>query len=174
MKSQNKEKLTLRYFGEDVLRQRASEIKAIDDSLVQLAEQMHELVKRADGVGLAAPQIGIPQRIIVINLGDKKNVYTLINPEIISASNEFIDWEEGCLSVPGINANVSRPAQIVVRGQFLNGDEVSIETDGLLARVFQHEIDHLDGVLFIDRLEKFKRDEIRSELKQIKKLGKKK
>jgi peptide deformylase len=172
MNSANKNKLTLKYFGEDILRQRASEIKTIDDSIVELSKQMHELLKRADGVGLAAPQIGVSKRIIVIDLGDKKNIFTVINPEIVSSSSELINWEEGCLSVPGINIDVLRPAKIIVKGQSVTGKEVNIEADGLLARVFQHEIDHLDGILFIDRIEKFKKDDIRSELKQIKKLGK--
>ena len=168
------ENLTLKYFGENILRQKANEIKTIDDSLVELAKQMHEFVKKADGVGLAAPQIGIPQRIIITNLGDKKNIFTIINPQIVSTSDKLVEWEEGCLSIPGINCNITRPAQIVVKGQSLEGKEFNIEADGLLARVLQHEIDHLDGILFIDRLEKYKRDEIRSELKQIKKFGKEK
>ena len=168
------ENLTLKYFGEDVLRQKATEIKKIDDSIVELAKQMHEIVKKADGIGLAAPQIGILKRIIVINLGDKKNVFTLINPQIISTSSKLIGWDEGCLSIPGINTEVIRPAQIVVKSCSIDGKEFIIEADDLLARVFQHEIDHLDGILFIDRLEKYKRDEIRAELKRIKKFGKEK
>ena len=169
-----KERLTLKYFGENILRQKASKIETIDDSLIELSEQMHELLKRADGVGLAAPQIGISKRIIVINLGDGKNVFTVINPEIISSSSELIIWEEGCLSVPGINVDVTRPAQITVKGKLIDGKEFNIEANGLLSRVFQHEIDHLDGILFIDRIEKYKRDEIRYELKQVKKFGKEK
>jgi peptide deformylase len=140
------EEMTLKYYGEQVLRQKSVEIEKIDDTIVELAKKMHEIVKKADGVGLAAPQIGILKRIIVINLGDKKNVYTIINPQIKIASSKMIEWEEGCLSIPGINSNVKRPEQITVTGQTIEGKEMQIEANDLLARVIQHEIDHLDGI----------------------------
>jgi peptide deformylase len=124
------------------------------------------------GIGLAAPQIGLNKRIIVLDINSEiRNKIALINPEIVSSSDIGVPYEEGCLSLPGLNAEVIRPAGILVKGLSPNGDIVEYEASGLFARVLQHEIDHLDGILFIDRIEKYIRNEFRAELKRIKKLN---
>jgi peptide deformylase len=133
---------------------------------------MFEIMHKERGIGLAAPQIDIGKRIIVVDTGEERSRrLALINPEILEFSDNLEPYEEGCLSVPRLLADVVRPAEIVIRGINTNGNEVEFEASGLMARVLQHEIDHLNGILFIDRIEKFIRDEFRTELKKIKKLN---
>ncbi|NLM36934.1 MAG: peptide deformylase [Firmicutes bacterium] len=132
-----------------LLRQKAKPVKKITKRLKKLAQNMLETMYAADGVGLAGPQVGVDERIIVIDVGDGPLV--LINPEIVSATGEARDVE-GCLSVPGRNGYVTRAAKVKVAAVDLEGRRVEFAGEGLLARAFQHEIDHLDGVLFIDRL----------------------
>lgn len=132
-----------------LLRQKARPVKKVTKRIKKLAQNMLETMHAADGVGLAGPQVGVSERIIVIDVGDGPIV--LINPEIISATGEIRDVE-GCLSIPGRNGYVTRAAQVRVAGVDLEGRRVELAGEGLLARAFQHEIDHLDGILFTDYL----------------------
>jgi len=140
----------IRVFGDPVLRQRAAEVKDIDAKVVRLAEEMIETMHDAPGVGLAAPQVGIERRIFVYDVGE--GARTVINPEIIESSGEW-EYEEGCLSVPELHWPIIRPRQVHLVGLDLEGDELSIEAAERLARVFQHELDHLNGILLLERLE---------------------
>lgn len=140
----------IRLFGDPVLRQRADEVEELDGRLARLAGDMVETMYEAPGVGLAATQVGVNKRLFVYDVGDGPR--TIVNPVIAEAQGEW-DYEEGCLSVPGLHWNIVRPRQVHLTGFDLEGNELSIEADELLARVFQHELDHLDGVLLIERLD---------------------
>jgi peptide deformylase len=144
----------IRVFGDPVLRQRAAEVKEIDGKIVRLSEEMIETMRDAPGVGLAASQVGIERRIFVYDVGD--GAQTVINPEIIESSGEW-EWEEGCLSVPDLHWPIMRPKEVHLVGLDLDGNEISIEADELLARVFQHELDHLNGILLLEHLDKDQR-----------------
>ncbi len=164
---------SLVYYGNTTLASVAERIENIDDSTVSLIREMSDIMMKERGLGLAAPQIDVGKRIIIVDPGDGKNSrIVLLNPEIKEFSDEFEPYEEGCLSVPNIFTDVIRPAEIHVKGITPEGKEIEFEASGLTARILQHEIDHLNGILFIDRLEKYIRDEFRSELKKIKKLNK--
>ena len=130
--------------GEPVLRKKAKVVTKFDDKLVELLEDMADTMYEADGVGLAAPQVSILKRVVVIDIGE--GLLELINPEQIDA--------EGCLSIPGEDGEVKRPYVVRVRAQDRNGNTFEIEGEELLARAFCHEIDHLDGILFVDKVEK--------------------
>ena len=163
----------LRY-GERDLHGRAAEVTAFDDDLQRLVDDMIETMYAAPGIGLAAPQIGVPLRVIVIDLslgrkGD--DLIVMANPEFVSRDGTQLE-EEGCLSAPGFNATVVRPAKAVVKGMDRRGEPITIEAEGLLARAFQHELDHLDGVVFIDRLRGIKRDLIVRRIQKLRKSGK--
>jgi len=145
----------IRVYGDPVLRAAASKITEIDDSLVELAERMFEVMYRAPGIGLAGPQIGVEKRIFVYDLDDDPQV--ILNPEIVESSGEWV-YDEGCLSIPGLFVEMLRPRQILVRGVTLAGEEVEVEADELLSRLFQHEVDHLNGVLMFDRMTPDQRD----------------
>lgn len=161
------------YFGSDILRGSAEEVENIDDDVLSLIDSMFKIMYKNNGVGLAAPQINIPARIIVIDTQEKKSSpVAVINPVIKEASDELCGFEEGCLSVPGIRADITRPAKVLVTGISPDGKEFQAEAEGLLARVFQHETDHLDGKLFIDYLEPYEKNELRHILKKIKKMNK--
>ena len=161
------------YYGNATLASTAEKVKKIDDSIIKIINNMFEIMYNEKGIGLAAPQIDLNKRIIVVDTNDEtKSKIALINPEIISFSDTVALYEEGCLSLPGLNADVERPTEIAVKGVLPSGEMVEFEADGLFARVLQHEIDHLDGMFFIDRIEKYKKNELRSELKRIKKLNK--
>ena len=147
--------------GDPVLRTPAVPVEVFDDGLRSLVTDMFETMYHAEGVGLAAPQIGLSQRILVIDTRhdddpDRGRV-ALINPEIVAVSRETDKASEGCLSIPGLEEFVVRPAVVEVRGLDPEGREVTIEADDLLGRALQHEIDHLDGVLFLDRVSPLKR-----------------
>ena len=153
--------LQLRYYGDPVLRKRAKPVAEITDTELQFAEQMFmTLEATGNGIGLAATQVGVLKRIIIINIGEVDDeVYeplVLFNPEILSFEGEIVA-EEGCLSIPDVTADVKRPERIVVAGTNAERESIRIEADGLLARVLLHEIDHLNGVLFIDRIGGLKR-----------------
>ncbi|EQF23730.1 peptide deformylase [Clostridioides difficile CD160] len=137
--------------GEPVLRKKSKKVEKIDEKIIQLLDDMAETMYDADGVGLAAPQVGILKRVVVIDIGEE--LIELINPEIIETSGEQID-EEGCLSVVGEGGDVRRPNYVKVRALNRNGETIELEGEELLARAFCHEIDHLDGILFVDRIEK--------------------
>lgn len=148
----------IRIFGDPVLRQRASEVEEVDGRLVRLVEDMIETMYDAPGVGLAAPQVGVERRLFVYDVGDGEGAKAIINPVISEAAGEWA-FEEGCLSVPGLHWTIIRPKQIHLTGYDLDGNEISIEADEYLARVFQHELDHLDGVLLLSHLEEKERKE---------------
>jgi len=140
----------IRVVGDPVLRQRASEVTEIDGRLAKLAEDMIATMYDAPGVGLAAPQVGVEKRLFVYDVGEGPRA--VVNPEIVEATGEWT-YEEGCLSVPGLSWPITRPKQVLLRGLDLDGNELEIEADELEARCFQHEVDHLDGVLLIERLD---------------------
>jgi peptide deformylase len=138
-------------------------VKAIDDEVRRLAEDMLETMYAAPGIGLAAIQVGVPKRVITLDLAKKdepKAPQVFINAEIVSSSEERATYEEGCLSIPEYYDEVERPAQVKVRFTDLDGKVQEIEAEGLLATCLQHEIDHINGVLFIDHLSKLKRDRV--------------
>jgi peptide deformylase len=142
--------------GDPVLREKAKKVTKISDALQRLLDDMAETMYAANGIGLAAPQVGLSKRIIVVDAG--QGLHALINPEIISASGSVTD-REGCLSVPGIWGEVKRAAEIKVRALNRDGKTIEIEASQLFARVLQHEIDHLDDILFVDRALKIARIE---------------
>lgn len=144
----------IRVFGDPVLRQRAAEVEEIDAKIVRLSEEMIETMYAAPGVGLAAPQVGIERRIFVYDVGE--GPATVVNPRIVESRGEW-EYEEGCLSVPDLHWPIVRPKEVHLLGLDLEGNELSIEGDELLGRVLQHEVDHLDGILLLERLEKDQR-----------------
>ena len=137
--------------GEPVLRKKAKKVEVIDEKIIQILDDMADTMYNADGVGLAAPQVGILKRIVVIDIGD--GLLELINPEIIETSGEQVG-EEGCLSVIGVSGVVRRPIVVKVSAYNRKGQLFEIDGEELLARAFCHEIDHLDGILYVDKVEK--------------------
>ncbi len=137
---------------DDVLRERAQEVTKFNASLHKLLDDMADTMYDADGVGLAAPQVGILKRVIVIDVGDEHELIEMVNPEIVSKEGEQLG-PEGCLSIPGLQGDVRRSNRIVIRGQDRNGNPIQYESTEFLSRAFQHEIDHLNGILFIDTAE---------------------
>ena len=160
----------IRLYSDPVLREKALPVQEITDVERKLAEDMLTTMYTSPiGVGLAAPQVGVLKRLIVIDLarGDPEGApLVLFNPKIQSLAGETIE-EEGCLSFPGITANVKRAAKAVVTAQGIDGEPIRIEGEDLLARALQHEIDHLDGILFIDHLSGLKRQFLRGKLKKL-------
>jgi len=142
------------YGEDDVLREKAKPVKNINKNVLKLLDNMSDTMYSNKGVGLAAPQIGVSKRVIVVDAGE--GLVELINPEVREASGKEIDVE-GCLSVPGLMGEVKRAARVVVRGLNREGREVKIEASGFFARILQHEIDHLDGILFIDKAVKIRK-----------------
>lgn len=140
----------IRIFGDPVLKRAAREVTEIDGTFVKLVDTMFDTMYEAPGVGLAAPQVGVQQRFFVYDVGDDPQV--VLNPRIVETSGEWT-YEEGCLSIPGMSFEIVRPKIVTVQGVDLDGNEIVIEGDELLGRVFLHEIDHLDGVLMFDRLD---------------------
>ena len=147
--------------GEEVLREKGVEVGAFDDELRRLVADMLETMYFAEGIGLAAPQISVSQRVCVLDLCDEDDPeagrWVFVNPVIVESSDEADKKPEGCLSIPEMEDVVTRPARVTVRGFDVEGQAIDVEAEGLLARALQHEIDHLDGILFIDRLSAFKR-----------------
>lgn len=142
----------LRFNGDEILRKRSREVSVIDNKIKMLLNDMLDTMYENDGVGLAAPQVGILKRVVTIDVDDG-NIYKMINPKILKSSGEQTD-QEGCLSVPETKGMVKRPMNVTAVYTDEDGNEVTVEAEGLLARAICHEIDHLDGVLFIDRTEK--------------------
>jgi peptide deformylase len=140
----------IRVIGDPVLRQRADEVGDVDGKLARLASDMLTTMYEAPGLGLAAPQVGVRKRLFVYDVGEGPQV--VINPEIREARGEWA-FDEGCLSIPGLAFELIRPKEVHLVGYDLEGNELSVEADELTARCFQHELDHLDGVLFIERLD---------------------
>jgi peptide deformylase len=147
--------MSIRTYGDPVLRRAAEPVETIDSETIRLCERMVEEMIRADGVGLAAPQIGVSKRIIVLDVDGEFHV--LINPELIETSDETEAFTEGCLSVPGVHADVFRSSSATVEGTALDGTPVRIRGEGVLARAIQHEMDHLNGHLFVDHLSPVRR-----------------
>ena len=144
--------LEVKTFGDPVLKTRATKVKEFDEALIRLTEEMLVTMRERDGVGLAANQVGRLRRVLVA--GIEEDEYVLVNPVIEARSETTEVMPEGCLSIPGIQVDVERPVAVTVSGQDASGYEVRFEAEGLLARVFQHEIDHLDGVLILDRTDR--------------------
>ncbi len=163
----------LRY-GDDTLHEAAKPVSEITSEILTLVDDMIETMYAAPGVGLAAPQVGVPLRIFVVDLSVGRSngeLIVMINPEFIERDGLQLE-EEGCLSVPGFNASVVRPAKVLCRGLDRDGATRTIEGTGLLARAFQHEMDHLEGTLFVDRLRGIKRDLIVRRIQKMKRTGK--
>ncbi len=160
-------------YGSPGLNQRAAPVTTFDETLQRLIDDMVDTMYAAPGIGLAAPQIGVPMRIAVIDLTAGKKggeLLTIINPEFVSRDGMQLE-DEGCLSLPGFTATVARPAHAVVRALDRTGQERVIEGSGLLARALQHEIDHLDGLLFLDRLRGIRRDLIVRKIRKLQRAG---
>lgn len=155
----------IRIIGDPVLRQRADEVANIDGTMTHIVTRMIETMYEANGIGLAAPQVGVQKRLFVWDVGD--GLRTIVNPEIVESDGEW-SYNEGCLSVPGLFWEIIRPKQVHVVGRDLNGNEISIEADELEARLFQHELDHLDGTLLIEHLDDATR---KAALKTLRELG---
>lgn len=147
----------IRQEGDPLLRKKSREVEKIDEKIVQLLDDMYDTLKQSeDGIGLAAPQVGVLKRAIVIDLSDEggEGPYKLINPKIIKSKGEQV-CREGCLSVPGVLGDVIRPAEVVVEALNEKGEKVRIQGKEIMAVVLCHEIDHLDGVLFVDKATEF-------------------
>ena len=143
--------IPIRAVPDPILRQKSKRVKTIDGSIKKLIGNMIEIMHSASGVGLAAPQVGVPLRVIVIGMPEEENI-VLINPEIVRRTGER--WvTEGCLSIPGYFGEIKRAQSVRVKGRDLSGKEIRIKADELLAQALEHEIDHLNGVLYIDHLE---------------------
>lgn len=182
-----KKKLTLRYIGDPVLNQVAEPIESIDPSLADLAEEMLHIMYETNGIGLAAPQVGISKRMFVLDIEPPEDEeghplpvsspgemqllpqmpMAFINPEVTPLGTEEVDFDEGCLSVPKLYAPVRRPEKVLLKATLLNGSEICMECAGLLARAIQHENDHLDGIVFVQKLEDAPLDSIKKGLDKI-------
>jgi peptide deformylase len=161
--------LSIRTYGDPVLRKRAHEVTDIDQMIVRLSQNMIETVRNAGGIGLAATQVGELPSLFVIDptpLGMEEKPFVVINPRIVEVAGE-LRREEGCLSIPGLSQELVRPARVVIRGIDLDGKEITLEATSILARAFLHEIDHLNGVLFIDHLKPGQRELLRGKLREI-------
>ena len=162
-------KLEVRIMGDPILRARADEVPSITEKTKELIRDMFETMYAEDGVGLAAPQVGVGERIIVVDpQQDDLPAFALINPVILEFSKETEKGEEGCLSIPGLRDLVERSYSVVVKGMTEEGEDRQLELEGLPARIIQHEVDHLDGVLFIDRVSPLKRKMLLSKWQKTK------
>jgi len=160
-------------YGDAPLHQTAKDVIQFDDQLQRLIDDMVETMYAAPGIGLAATQVGVPVRVFVVDLSvgrDPSKLIVMVNPEWVEREGMQLE-EEGCLSVPGFNATVVRPSRAVVRGLDRDGEPLTVEGNELLARALQHEIDHLDGVVFVDRLRGIKRDMIVRKITRLKRSG---
>jgi peptide deformylase len=157
---------SIRIVGDPVLRQRAAEVSDIDGRLATIAEGMVGALYEAQGLAVAAPQVGVLKRLFVYDMHDGDGPQVLVNPVISETSGEWV-YEEGCLSVPGLSWEIVRPKEVHLTGYDLDGNEVSFEADELQARMFQHELDHLDGVLLLDRLDEAQRKEAKRAVRQL-------
>jgi len=154
----------VRTFGDPALKSRTSQVKDFDEPLKQLAEDMMRVMRERDGVGLAANQIGRLKRIFVAAYEDEE--YAIVNPEIDELSETTEKDTEGCLSIPETRVEVERPTAVTITGQDLSGAPVRVDAEGLLARIFQHEIDHLNGVLILDRTDRESRKSAMREIRE--------
>jgi len=162
--------LKIRTYGDPVLREKAEPIDEIDEEVRRLAADMLDTVRDAEGVGLAGPQIGVSRRIIVVHPpppegGDRGEPAVLVNPEILTKGGPQESAEEGCLSIPGVYEIVKRPRDVSVKALGLDGKEIRLDAEGIHGRILQHEIDHLDGVLFVDRIGPMRRALLKKQLR---------
>ena len=165
-------KLKVLHFPDSRLRKVAKKVENVDQNIKDIIDQMFFTMYEEKGIGLAATQVNIHKRIIVIDVSEKKDErICLINPAILSLSNDADIYEEGCLSVPGFYENVSRPKDIKVSTLNYNGELIEIEASGLLSTCIQHEIDHLNGKLFVDHISSLKRNRIEKKIVKLKKEG---
>src|SRR5680860_580168 len=156
--------LEIKEYGEPVLREKALPVKEVTPEILNIIKDMAETMYAGSGVGLAAPQVGISKRIIIID-GEEDGLIVLINPVIVKSEGEIVT-EEGCLSIPGIYSKVKRSSKVTVKALNENGDPIEITKEALTARALQHEIDHLDGILFVDRIGRMERQVLLSKLKK--------
>jgi peptide deformylase len=154
----------IRTYGDPVLKSQSLAIENIDDKLVRLTDAMLDIMYDAPGIGLAAPQIGVQKQLFVYDIGDGAEV--LINPVVVESAGEWV-YDEGCLSIPGLYVEMVRPKEILLKGINIDGEEVSVEADELLARLFQHELDHLNGVLMFERMTPDQRTEALAEYRRL-------
>ena len=166
--------LQMKLCGDPILREMCTPVEKIDDNLLQIMDTMVAMMREQNGVGLAAPQVGITQRFLVMMTPDDEQVFKMINPKILSRSEKMAVMEEGCLSVLGgdnlpVYANVSRPESVTVEWTDENGQKLSAEMSGVPARIVQHETDHLDGKLFIDYLSGARREMVMRKVRRHKK-----
>ena len=156
---------TIRTFGDPVLKTKAAAVTEIDGKVARLIDEMFDTLYTSDsGIGLAAPQIGVQKQIFIWDMDDTPMV--VINPEIVESSGEFV-YDEGCLSIPGLYVEMLRPNQVLMRGLDLDGNTIEIEADDLAGRLFQHEVDHLNGVLMFDRMTPDQRKEALAEYRRL-------
>ena len=170
----SREILELRYYGDPVLRRRAEPVESVTPEIRALVEDMFECMYRERGVGLAAPQVGVPLRVFVVDVegdGGERTKLALINP-VMRRKEGSVVAEEGCLSIPGIRADVKRYREVLFEGLGEDGKPMAVPGTGLLARALQHELDHLDGVLFLDRLRGIKRELIVRRIRKLDRAGK--
>ncbi len=166
--------LTILEFPDERLRKKAASVKTVDNTIQQLIDDMLETMYHASGIGLAATQVNVHLQVLVIDTSEEKNEpLCLINPEIISKDGEF-EYKEGCLSVPEFFEKITRPAHIIVKALDRNGEVIEIEANDLLSTCIQHEMDHLDGKLFVDYLSPLKRQRIKTKLEKMHRLEGKK
>jgi len=159
--------MEIRTYPDPVLREKAGQVECVDDDIRWIIDEMAAAMYRDDGVGLAAPQVGISRQIIVVDGGE--GFMCLINPEIVESGEETDQMEEGCLSFPGIRVMITRPTSVRVRGMNEKGDSIDLRAEGLPARILQHEIDHLNGILIIDHISSLNRRLLSSKLKKMEK-----
>jgi len=162
--------LTIRLYGDDFLRRKSREVEEMSEEVRRLIGNMAKLMYRNKGVGLAAPQVGVLKRVIVADVGE--GLVSLVNPKILWRQGKDI-MSEGCLSIPGITLEIERSKEVIVEGLNREGEKIQFGAVGVLARVLQHEIDHLDGILVVDRVAKKKIKSIKKQLDEIKDMGKK-
>ena len=144
--------LTIRQFGDPVLKEKCMPVEKVDKEIEELIKNLADTMHAAPGIGLAAPQLGILRQVLILDLEEGKGLVAYINPKIVSASSNLVEDEEGCLSVPEVKVAIKRPEKIVVQALNSRGKKVKFEADNLLARAIQHEIDHLNGILILDRV----------------------
>lgn len=152
--------LEIRVLGAKVLREKAVPVEVVTDRTRRLVSDMFDTMYDAEGIGLAAPQVGVSERVLIVDVpgeNDERHVHALVNPVIVESGRETDKASEGCLSLPGLEETVTRPVRVAVEGLTPDGEPARVEAEGLLARALQHEVDHLDGILFIDRLSPLKR-----------------